>query len=123
METIRETYRAQQTLHDATENANTALEKAMQADDLAKNASSAAEKLKDEAIVLGRNATLLGEDAQLLGEKVNVTEIQLNNLLDWTKTNTSLINEAKDKVSKLIECSQPYCFRFSTCVSHHFPVY
>lgn len=98
MDTIKKTYEAQETLKDATTNANSALENAIQADNLAKNASQGAEKVKMEAVLLLKNTSDLIDQADLMQDRVSDTEDKLENLLHKTGTNVSLINEAKDKV-------------------------
>ncbi|CAH1179506.1 unnamed protein product [Phaedon cochleariae] len=100
MNTLGKINTAQQSLREATNNAASALEKALQADDLAKNASSTAGGAKEEAGVLLRNATLLNENAELLKERVQDSEDKLQTFYSYTRTNESLINEAKEKVGK-----------------------
>ncbi|KAJ8928497.1 hypothetical protein NQ314_018944, partial [Rhamnusium bicolor] len=100
IDTIQKTYEAQQTLKDATENANSALEKAVQADVLAKNASVGAEKVKIEAKLLLKNTTALTEEAEIMKDRVQDTEEKLEELLQISGTNVTLINVAKDKVGR-----------------------
>lgn len=97
--TIRKTQEAQQNLTDAADNANSALEKVLQADVLAKNTSEAVDKVAKEAEILRDNATILNNEAVDMNDRVQETEMKLNKFFEWTKTNDSLINAAKEAVS------------------------
>ncbi|KAJ8915766.1 hypothetical protein NQ315_004578 [Exocentrus adspersus] len=100
VDTLRKTYEAQQTLTEATTNADSALQNAIHADNLAKNASQGAKKIKMEAELLLQNTTDLIDQAGDMQDKVTETEDKLEDLLQLTGTNISLINEAKDKVGR-----------------------
>lgn len=101
-DTIRKTQEAQENLTDAADNANSALEKVLQADVLAKNTSEAVDKIAREAEILKNNATVLNNEATDMNYRVQETEIKLNKFFEWTKTNDSLINAAKEAVSRII---------------------
>ncbi|XP_060520343.1 laminin subunit gamma-1-like isoform X2 [Cylas formicarius] len=100
LETSDNTVDAQNTLDDARGNADVALEKALQADELAKNASKNAERIKEDAEDLYRNTTFLSDEAGLMYDRVLNTEGELKNLLEKSKSNESLVNEAKEKVGR-----------------------
>ncbi|KAJ8934784.1 hypothetical protein NQ318_023162 [Aromia moschata] len=97
-DTQTKNYEAQQTLLDASENANMALESAVQADTLAKNTSDNLGKIKTEADKLQFNSTGLIEEIDAVEDRVQETEERLEELLRKGGTNDSLINQAKDKV-------------------------
>ncbi|XP_056648982.1 laminin subunit gamma-1-like isoform X1 [Diorhabda sublineata] len=90
----------QDNLQQAIKNANLASQKAQQANQLANNASIIAEGVKRESELLFKNSTLLSEEAALMFDRVQNTEGELKNLIEKTRSNTSLINEAKEKVGR-----------------------
>ncbi|XP_050515738.1 laminin subunit gamma-1-like isoform X1 [Diabrotica virgifera virgifera] len=87
-------------LDQAKNNADVALEKAQQANVLAKNASVKACEIKHESELLYKNSTALVEEAGLMFDRVQNTEGELKILVQKTKSNTSLINEVKEKVGR-----------------------
>ncbi|KAJ8934790.1 hypothetical protein NQ318_023168, partial [Aromia moschata] len=93
-----QTENAQNGLDDAKRNANFALEKAVQAEALAKNASDKVENIKSDARLLYKNTTALSEETELMFDRVQNTEGEYINLLEKTKSNNTLVNEAKEKV-------------------------
>lgn len=93
---------AQVDLEEAKKTADLALLKAEQADGLAKNASSKAEQMKLEAETLYKNTSWLGEEAGLMFDRVLNTEGELKNLLQQTRSNDSLVGEAKERVNKIV---------------------
>lgn len=98
-DTIRQTLEAQQTLTEATNNANSALEKVQQADVLAKNTSEAVDNITKIAELLRDNATTLNNEANQMSYRVEETEVKMNELFKLTKPNDPLINAAKEAVS------------------------
>lgn len=99
LEAFDNTTKARGTLGEAKRNADEALQKALQAEELAKNASSNAENIKNDADLLYKNATNLNGEADLMAGRVEATEASLKTLLHETKSNDTLIHQAKDKVS------------------------
>ncbi|XP_074027988.1 laminin subunit gamma-1 isoform X2 [Leptinotarsa decemlineata] len=91
---------AQVDMEKAKMNAELALQKAEKADEMAKNASLKADQIKSEAELLFKNTTALGQEAGLMFDRVQNTEGELKNLLDKFKSNTSLVNDAKEKVGR-----------------------
>ncbi|CAH1999429.1 unnamed protein product [Acanthoscelides obtectus] len=91
---------AQANLDEGRSNADSALEKAIQADQLAKETSEKAEQIKMEAEQLFLNTTSLSEEADLMFDRVLNTEGELKNLLEQTRSNESLVEEAKEKVGR-----------------------
>lgn len=87
-------------LDQAAKNADLALQKAHQANALAKNASIKADNVKHESELLYKNATALVEEAGLMYDRVQNTEGELKSLVEKTRSNTSLVNEAKEKVGR-----------------------
>ncbi|KAG5898178.1 hypothetical protein JTB14_013222 [Gonioctena quinquepunctata] len=87
-------------MEEAKKNADLALQKAQQADELAGNASLKADQIKLEAEILFKNTTALGEESGLMFDRVQNTEGELKNLLDKFRSNTSLVNDAKEKVGR-----------------------
>lgn len=85
-------------MDQAAKNADLALQKAHQANALAKNASIKADNVKHESELLYKNATALVEEAGLMYDRVQNTEGELKSLVEKTRSNTSLVNEAKEKV-------------------------
>lgn len=92
-------YEAQTNLKEAKSNADSALRKALEADVLAKNTSANAENIKNDAEILFKNASVLGEEAILMSGRVSNTKSEFNTLLDQTRSNDTLIQQAKEKVS------------------------
>ncbi|KAJ3635456.1 hypothetical protein MTP99_008363 [Tenebrio molitor] len=100
LEAFDNTTKARGTLGEAKRNADEALQKALQAEELAKNASSNAENIKNDADLLYKNATNLNAEADLMAGRVEATEASLKTLLHETKSNDTLIHQAKDKVGR-----------------------
>lgn len=86
---------------EAAVNADIALEKVSQAGVLAKNTSIAVDKIAKEAELLRNNATALNSEAEDMSYRVEETEDKLNQFFELTKTNSSLINAAKEAVSMI----------------------
>ncbi|CAG9855702.1 unnamed protein product [Phyllotreta striolata] len=87
-------------LDQASVNAELALRKAQQANALANNASIKADNIKHESELLYKNSTALVEEAGLMFDRVQNTDGELKSLVENTKSNTSLVNEAKEKVGR-----------------------
>lgn len=85
-------------MEDAQLNANLALEKAIQADDLARNSSERTKQIKSEAEDLRQNTTFLSDEAGLMFDRVLNTEAELKNLLEKSRSNSTLVHDAKEKV-------------------------
>lgn len=85
-------------LRDAKGGVGVALTNAQNAEELAKDASTTAFKIKKDAEMLHQNATNLGNEANLMFDRVRNTEGRLSTLLEITKSNDTLITEAKEKV-------------------------
>ncbi|XP_018564354.1 laminin subunit gamma-1-like isoform X1 [Anoplophora glabripennis] len=98
--TLSNTNEAQENLDDAKLNADLALEKALNANVVAKNASMTAERIKQDAEVLYKNTTALSEEAELMFDRVRNTEGEFKNLFEKTKSNNTLVNQAKEKVGR-----------------------
>lgn len=98
-DTFDKTTNAQFTLHEAKNNADAALKRADQANELAKNASAHAENIKNDADLLFQNASGLNEEADLMAERVDATQAALRTLIQETRSNDTLIIQAKEKVS------------------------
>ncbi|XP_044268909.1 laminin subunit gamma-1 isoform X1 [Tribolium madens] len=91
---------AELTLREAKGNADAALKRALQADELAKNASANAESIKNDADLLFQNASGLNEEADLMADRVEATQSALRTLIQETRSNDTLINQAKEKVGR-----------------------
>ncbi|CAH0546889.1 unnamed protein product [Brassicogethes aeneus] len=99
-ETNQNIGQAEVSLNEAKGSAERALENAKNADYLAKNASANALKIKNSAEVLYQNASDLGNEANLMFDRVTNTEGRLKNLMEITRSNDTLINDAKEKVGR-----------------------
>ncbi|XP_050312326.1 laminin subunit gamma-1-like isoform X2 [Anthonomus grandis grandis] len=91
---------AEGTLQDAQLSADYALKKAIEADQLAKNASGQTIKVKQEAELLQKNTTFLADEAGFMFDRVLNTEAELKNLVDKSRSNGTLVQEAKEKVGR-----------------------
>ncbi|RZC40648.1 laminin subunit gamma-1, partial [Asbolus verrucosus] len=99
-EALDKTNNAQKTLSEVKERTSVALEMALNTDSLAKNVSANAENIKNDAKVLSNNATGLNAEAELMAERVQVTEYDLKTLIDQTRSNDTLIHQAKEIVGR-----------------------
>lgn len=83
---------------------------------LAKNTSDAVDKIAKEAEILKDNATVLNNEATDMSYRVQESEIKLNKFFEWTKTNDSLINAAKEAVSIIIFSILSLLIKVSFCL-------
>ncbi|XP_018318768.1 laminin subunit gamma-1 isoform X2 [Agrilus planipennis] len=97
---------AENSLKDAKFNADNALRTVTQADSLAKAASEKAQQIKAEAEQLYQNATGFKQEANLMADRVDNTDMEYQELYKQTRSNESLIGEAKDKVGRAGKDSQ-----------------
>lgn len=65
-----------------------------------------ADRIKKDAELLYKNTTALSEEAELMFDRVRNTEGEFKNLFEKTKSNNTLVNEAKEKVSFYKQISQ-----------------
>ncbi|KAJ8915786.1 hypothetical protein NQ315_004598 [Exocentrus adspersus] len=97
---FNETSGSQDSLDDAKLQVDLALEKALDSNSIAENASTTADRVKQDAEQLYKNLTGLSEEAELMFDRVRNTEGEFKSLLEKTKSNTTLVNEAKEKVGR-----------------------
>lgn len=98
-ETTAQTNTAQKDVDDATNSGNLALQKAQEANKLAKDVSFETEQAKIEAELLYKNTSNLLNEAGLMYDRVQNTDGELKSLLEKQRSNESLVNEAREKVS------------------------
>lgn len=98
-EAVEKADHAETSLNQAKTSADHALTKAINASKLAKEASEISDKLSEHAINLNRNATKLKDEAELMADRVKNTENEFNEIKENVQVNSSLINDAKAKVS------------------------
>ncbi|KAL1516977.1 hypothetical protein ABEB36_000802 [Hypothenemus hampei] len=87
-------------LEDADDNVESALEEAMNANNLAKNSSFKTKQIHSEAETLHKNTTLLKNEVGLMYDRVLTTEAELKNVHEKFRSNSSLVQDVKEKVGR-----------------------
>lgn len=98
-ETISDSREAGDVIQNAKDNVEMALEKANEANRLADDASRKTQQIKSEAEDLRKNTTFLKDEAGFMYDRVLNTEAELKNLWDKARSNSTLVHDAKEKVS------------------------
>lgn len=97
--TISDSRQAGDVIQNAKDNVEMALDKANEANRLADDASRKTQQIKMEAEDLRKNTTFLKDEAGFMYDRVLNTEAELKNLWDKARSNSTLVHDAKEKVS------------------------